>query len=454
MDAQTLKQQIATAHEKARADEGYWLGMAAFRYGFPLLEMHRSLWEWHVDTSAPTHLGAINEIHHTPRRAEPGDTYFVTPIVDAPYSRAFVDLSGGAVVLAVPPVTDRYFTVQLLDVYTNSFAYVGTRMGDTTGGDFLLARPGWRGTVPDGITRVITAPTPPLVCLLARVTILDDDVPAAVALQKRIALRPADPATPKPDPSANPPARDWRGEGGDPLDFHRMLADCLSASPPPAAEAGVLGLLARIGITPHRPFDPSRLHPTAVDGLRRAVADGLRDLYADMPFAGPSHNGWVMVDVDTIGDWGTDYFSRLEIAQIGLLANRAKEAYYIGAVLDGDGDPLSGEHRYELRFGPDDFPPVDAFWSLTMYLNPQGFLVENPIGRYHLGSLTKDLAFGPDGSLTLYLQRENPGPDKESNWLPTTEPGVLFRLILRQYLPTPDILTGRYAPPAVVRVDR
>ncbi|MEU7391513.1 DUF1214 domain-containing protein [Streptomyces tanashiensis] len=231
-----------------------------------------------------------------------------------------------------------------------------------------------------------------------------------------------------------------------------MLADSLSASPPPAADAGVLGLIARIDITPHHPFDPAVLHPAAVDGLRRAVADGLGDLYADMPFAGPSRNGWVMVDVDTIGDWGTDYFSRLEIAQVGLLANSAKEAYYIGAILDGD--PLSGEHRYELRFGPDDFPPVDAFWSVTMYLNPQGFLVENPIGRYHLGSLTKDLTYGPDGSLTLYLQRENPGPDKESNWLPTTESGVLLRLILRQYLPTPDILTGRYASPAVVRVDR
>ncbi|MFI9326228.1 DUF1214 domain-containing protein [Kitasatospora sp. NPDC052868] len=169
----------------------------------------------------------------------------------------------------------------------HSFAYVGTRTGDTTGGDYLLAGPGWRGTVPDGITRVIAAPTP-LVCLLARVTILDDDVPAAVALQQRIALRPADP--------------------------------------------------------------------------------------------------------------------------LGLLANSAKEAYYLGAVLDGDGNPLSGEHRYELRFGPDDFPPVGAFWSVTMYLNPQDFLVENPIGRYHLGSLTKGLTYGPDGSLTLYLQRDNPRP--------------------------------------------
>ena len=453
MDAKSLVRQITQGHEKAQGDLGHWAGMAAFRYGFPLLEMHRSLWEWHVDTAAPTHLGAINQIHHTPRRAEPRDTYFVTPIVDAPYSRTFVDLSGGAVVLTVPPIGDRYFTVQLLDMYTNSFGYVGTRTGDTHGGDFLLTGPGWRGIVPEGITRVITAPTA-LVCLLARVTILDDDVPAAVALQGQIALRPADPTAPKPDPASNPPARDFRTPAGDPLDFYRMLADCLTASPPPAADAGVLGLLAPLGIAPHRPFDPDALHPAALDGLRRAVADSLHDLYAEMPFAGPSRNGWVLVDPDTIGDWGTDYFSRLEIAQLGLLANSAAEAYYVGAILDGDGNPLSGEHTYEIRFGPEDFPPVGAFWSVTMYLNPQGFLAENPINRYHLGSLTKDLHYSPDGSLTLYLQRENPGPDKEANWLPTTEPEVLFRLILRQYLPHADITTGRYAPPPVTRTNQ
>ncbi|WP_327257853.1 DUF1254 domain-containing protein [Streptomyces sp. NBC_01244] len=112
--------------------------MAAFRYGYPLVEMHRSLWEWHVDTSAPTHMGAINQVHHTPRRAEPKDTYFVTPIVDAPYSRTFVDLAAGPVVLSVPPVADRYFTVQLLDMYTNSFAYVGTR---ARGGSLGHGRP-------------------------------------------------------------------------------------------------------------------------------------------------------------------------------------------------------------------------------------------------------------------------------------------------------------------------
>lgn len=450
MDAESLLEQIAQGHGKARGDEGYWAGMAAFRYGYPLVEMHRSLWEWHVDTSAPTHMGAINQMHHTPRRAEPKDTYFVTPIVDAPYSRTFVDLSAGAVVLSVPPVTDRYFTVQLLDMYTNSFAYVGTRTGDTVGGDYLLTGPGWCGTTPPGITRVITAPTA-LICLLARVTILDDDVPAAVALQGQIALRQADPQSPAPDPASNPPARDFRT--GDPLDFYRMLADCLTASAPPSADAGVLGLLAPLGIAPHRSFDPDALHPAALDGLRRAVADSLRDLYAEMPFAGPAHNGWVMVNPDTIGDWGTDYYSRLEIAQLGLLANKAQEAYYVGAMLDADGRPMSGDHTYEIRFTPGDFPPVGAFWSVTMYLNPEGFLVENPIGRYHLGSLTKGLQYGPDGSLTLYLQRENPGPDKEANWLPSTEPGTLFRLILRQYLPHPDILTGRYTPPAVTRTD-
>jgi hypothetical protein len=144
-------------------------------------------------------------------------------------------LSAGPVVLSVPAIGDRYFTVQLLDMYTNSFAYVGTRMGDIYGGEFLLVGPGWRGQVPAGMTRVITAPTP-LICLLARVTILDDDVAAAVALQTQISVRPADPSAPAPDPAASPAARDFRA--GDPLDFYRMLTDCLTASPPPTGFAG------------------------------------------------------------------------------------------------------------------------------------------------------------------------------------------------------------------------
>jgi hypothetical protein len=445
VDSAGLKQMIAEQQAVSRSAEGHALGMLAFRYGFALVEMVKARWEWHYDPSAASYLGAINQIHHTTRRAEPRDTYFVTPLVDAPYSRTFVDLSQGPMVLEVPVIDDRYFTVQILDMYTNSFAYVGTSQGDTRGGRYLLTAPGWRGRIPDGITRVINSPTP-TACLLARVTILDDDVPAAVALQTLISVtalseyKLADP----------PPYRDYRD--GDPLDFFRMLAEALDEQPPPAADAGVLGSLERIGIRAHHPFDESMLHPKAVEGMAAAVKAGLQSLYAEAPFLGPSRNGWILPDPDRVGAYGTDYWLRAEVAQVGLLANSAREAYYIGMIFDSEGNPLSGEHRYQLHFGKDDFPPVEAFWSLTMYLNPEGFLVENPASIYHLGSLTKNLTYNADGSLDLYLQRDDPGPGKSGNWLPTTEPGKPFRMVLRQYLPQPEILSGHYTPPPVTRL--
>jgi hypothetical protein len=445
MDIGQLKQMITEQLQTSRAEEGYWLGMTAFRYGYPLIEMHRSRWEWHYDPSAASHLGEINQMHHTTRRAEPGDTYFVTPIVDAPYSRTFADLSGGPVVIEVPPIDDRYFTVQLLEMYTNSFAYIGSRLGDVHGGRYLVTGPGWRGPVPDGITRVISAPTP-VICVLARVAILDDDVAATVALQTQIRLTPVSRATP-PDPA---PYLDFKN--GDPLDFYRMLAGCLTENPPPGRDAGVLGLLARIGIASHHAFDPDQLHPAAAEGLAKAVKAGIQSLYAEMPFIAEPRNGWIMPDLATVGNFGTNYYLRLEISQIGILANSSDEAYYVGIVADGDGEPLIGDRRYVLHFGPGDCPPVEAFWSLTMYLNPEGFLVENPARIYHRGSLTPGLRYSPDGSLDIYIQRESPGADKESNWLPCTEPGKLFRLILRQYIPQAGILSGAYTPPPIERV--
>jgi hypothetical protein len=251
-------------------------------------------------------------------------------------------------------------------------------------------------------------------------------------------------------PAAPHPYRDYRK--GDPLDFYRLLADGLTAFPPAAADQGVLGLLERIGIGPHRPFDPAAVHPSAVDGLRQAIPDSLQSLYAELPFAGPMHNGWILLNPDTVGDWGVDYYARFEVAQAGLLANSVEEAYYVGAVVDTDDDPLVGDYRYEITFSPGEFPPVEQFWSVTMYENPAAFLVENDAGIYHRGSLTPGLTYAADGSLTLYLQRDAPSPEKRGNWLPTTPPGELFRLILRQYVPRPDILRGRYVPPGVRRV--
>lgn len=232
MDFAELKAAAESALESARGEEGYSLGLQAFKYGYPAIEMYRSRWEWHFDESSPNYNGPINRLAHT-RRATHEDRFVVTPINDAVYSRAFVDLTAGPVIIEVPEIDDRYYwTVQIVDFYTNSFAYIGKRLGDGAGAYVLVGR-SWRGVLPDGINRAVVSPTP-VISLLARVAVLDDDEDAAVALQRQFQLTPMSvwtgDAAEAPEVPAPRPYRDFRT--GDRLDFYRMLNWSLTENPP------------------------------------------------------------------------------------------------------------------------------------------------------------------------------------------------------------------------------
>ena len=452
MDFTEMKAIVEAALAQSREEEGYTLGLQAFKYGYPAIEMYRSRWEWHFEEGSPNYNGPINTFGHT-SRATHEDTFVVTPINDAVYSRAFVDLSDEPYVIEAPKIDDRYWTVQHCDFYTNSFGYVGTSKGDTEGGAFALVGPSWRGVLPEGITRALKCPTP-VAGLLARVTVLNDEEAPAVALQKQFKLIPlsvwtgeASQAKAVPDPK---PYRDFKR--GNPLDFFTMLNWCLTENPPPPEDAGIIGLFERIGVGPGMEFEPGKLHPSVVRGLERAIEQGLKSMIAEMPFCVPNVNGWLIPNTSRSGNFGTDYYLRLETAEIGLLANDAREALYIGCFMDEHGEPLVGGRKYVLHFDKDQIPPVRQFWSLTMYTHPAGFLTESSTNRYAIGSLTPGLKYNEDGSVDIYIQRESPGVDKESNWLPTTPPGELFRIIQRLYNPKGQILNGLWKPPAIKRV--
>ena len=452
MDFAALKAQAEAGLAMSRGEDGYSLGLQAFKYGYPAVEMYRSRWEWHYDESSPNWNSPINQLGHT-ERATHEDRFVVTPIVDAVYSRAFVDLSAEPVILEVPAIEGPYWTVQIADFYTNSFAYVGKRQGDGAGA-YALVGPHWRGVLPDGLNRAVVAPTP-VVALLARVAILDDDEAAAVALQRQFELTPMSAwtgaATEGPAVSAPRPYRDFKS--GDPLDFYRMLNWILTENPPPPEDAGVLGLFERIGVVPGAEFDPTSLHPATVDGMGRGIEQGLKSLLGEMPFCVPNVNGWLIPNPARSGNFGTDYHLRLVTAEIGLLANDADEALYIGCFMDDAGEPLVGGRRYSVHFDADQLPPVGEFWSFTMYTHPPGFLTESDTNRYNIGTLTPGFTFNDDGSVEIYIQRDSPGADKESNWLPTTPDGELFRIIFRMYNPGAHILNGTWTPPSIRRVD-
>lgn len=451
MDLAELKTQAEAGLAMSRGEEGYSLGLQAFKYGYPAIEMYRSRWEWHFDPRSPSYNGPINQLGHT-KRATHEDRFVVTPINDAVYSRAFLDIDREPMVIEAPEIVDNYWTIQICDFWTNSFAYIGKSQGDGEGA-YAIVGPNWRGVLPDGLNRSIVSPTP-VACILARVAVLNDDETQAVELQHQFRVTPLSVWTgeaSEADEVTTPrPYRDFKS--GDPLDFYRMLIWVLTENPPLAADAGVLGLFERIGVLPGTEFDPSVLHPAMVEGMKRGIEQGLVSLLGEMPFCVPNVNGWLIPNPSRSGNFGTDYHLRLVTAEIGLLANDAREALYIGCFMDEHGEPLIGGREYVIHYGEDQLPPVAEFWSFTMYTHPPGFLTESSINRYAVGSLTPGLQWNDDGSVDIHIQRNSPGADKESNWLPTTPDGELFRIIFRMYNPGPRILNGTWKPQPIRRV--
>jgi hypothetical protein len=237
-----------------------------------------------------------------------------------------------------------------------------------------------------------------------------------------------------------------------PLAFYEQLGRFLRDDPPPASDAGLLGMFRRIGLSVEKGFDGASLDAATKRGLERALKAGEEIVIARAKQAGKRVNGWDMPPVESTGTWGTDYLLRAAIAWQSIFVNNPAEMYYPVALVDGAGRPLDGsKNRYVLRFEKGQLPPVEAFWSVTLYDAAERLMVENPIHRYAIGDRTPGLKYEPDGSLTLYIQRDSPGKERESNWLPAAD-GRFF-LMLRAYLPKEAMLDGSYRVPAVERVE-
>jgi hypothetical protein len=222
-------------------------------------------------------------------------------------------------------------------------------------------------------------------------------------------------------------------------------AELMKTNPPHITDWSTLARLKRIGIEPGK-FDPGKADPAA---LARGAAAGLKLMQDKLPTLARVTNGWQM-NTDTMGVYGNYYLKRAIVAMVGLGANQIDDAIYPLNVVDADGKPIAGENRYVLSFKKEELPPVDAFWSLTMY-DAEGFQVPNPINRFAIGDRDA-LKFNPDGSLDIYIQHQNPGPDRESNWLPAPPSGPLG-LTLRLYAPKPPVADGRWNPPPIRKVN-
>jgi hypothetical protein len=351
-------------------------------------------------------------------------------------------------ILSVPAVPDRYYVNQWVDLYTHNFAYTGTRATGAAAGNYLFAGPGWHGAVPAGIDGVFRAETEIVMTLTRTGVDGEADIPAMKAVQLGYRLTPLSAFAGAPSP-ARAPAVDWpvwdkaAAQG---LGFITYLNALLRFMPPVASEAAMMARFARIGIGADLVFDASAL----ANDLRDAMSTGIRET-AEAFQAQAEKETDSKKFFGNREQLGADYiYNRNVGAAIGVLGNTKEEAVYATQQTESDGTPLDGLSKWILRFAPDALPPVDYFWSITMYALPDRSLVPNAINRYSLGDRTPGLKADADRGLTIWIQHDNPGPDRESNWLPT--PAGPFFFAVRLYGPKAQVLEMRWTLPPLVKL--
>jgi hypothetical protein len=230
--------------------------------------------------------------------------------------------------------------------------------------------------------------------------------------------------------------------------FFAYGAELMAKHPPHITDWSQLARMKRIGLVPGKPFDLKKVDPTLRKALERVPADAVKKIRDNFKNLACQVNGWLM-NTDTMGAWGNHYLKRTTIAMTGLGANQPEDAIYPEIVTDADGNPLMGGVAYVLHFDKGEYPPVNAFASITMY-DEDGYHIANPINRFAIGD-RDDLKFNTDGSLDIYIQPQSPGKKKEANWLPSPKSGAL-NITMRLYAPKAEALDGRWAPPGVKRV--
>lgn len=444
---------LAAAQPADRAqdeDLAYAIGVQTYISGFPLMDLYRTLWETSFDPERG-HDRTLNEYFVFDRLITSEDDWVITPNNDTIYLRAFLDLRAEPIILVIPPMGDRQYWVPVSDMRHDFDANLSWDTVGSRGGAFALCPPGWQGVLPQGVQR--TDMSTPIIWTLPRIAVNGDaDLPAAVALQKQFRLVPlsqwgaAKATRPDPDPADFP--RFTRNELTSAKEYFTTLNEVLRLSPRlgnPIDEA-MDGWLRELGMDPATGFDWNMLSPQSQRGLERATADAHRIIAERMQRAVPIVNNWQLARLDKRIS-GDPVFAAAA-AMLGLLWNPSEISTYDIAFLDGAGSPLDGNNRYVLRYDPP--PPVDGFWSVTMYSAQNQLFVPNPIDRYSFGDRTPGVVYGADGSIEIYLQHQAPtDPEQRANWLPA--PSGPFYLVARHYSPRGPVLTDDWVPPAIER---
>lgn len=436
--------------------EEFWLATDAYVFGYPLITMEMTR---RIITNVADPAGTRGPMGHIIKLRNYPDASFrdvTAPNADTLYTTAFFDVGKEPWVLSIPDMKGRYFLMPMLDGWTTVFQVPGKRTTGTGAQTYAITGPGWKGTLPDGV-KEYKAPTS-IVWLLGRIycTGTPEDYAEVHRLQDEFKLVPLSaygkaytPAPGKADPSIDmkTAVRDQVNRM-DAVAYFSLLCELMKANPPSAADAPQLARFASIGIVPGQDFDASKLKADFAKRIPEIAFDRIM-LQFKVNKAVKDEKGWAFTT--RTGIYGTDYLMRALVTAIGLGANRPQDAVYPTSKADAEGRKYSGANKYVMRFPKGHLPPVEGFWSLTMY-DGKYFFVNNPLNRYSI-SARQDLKTNPDGSTDIYIQKDSPGKDKESNWLPA--PPDDFILMMRLYWPNetdPSIINGSWTIPAVEKI--
>lgn len=443
------------AEVKAIAEEG-------FVYGLPLVMNYAVMYDYIIDTNSKDWKAPFNVLHNEHRVFTYEDTAVVTPNSDTPYSIVWLDLRAEPMVLTVPAIDKRrYYSVMLNDGNVFNYGYIGSRATGSETGSYMIVGPRWTGKTPPGIKKVFQSSTD-FSAAIYRTQLFDaKDMDNVIKVQSGYKVQPLSTFLKQPAPPASP-AIAWPKIDKELVkrNFFEYLDFVLQFAPPGPEEEAIRAKLATIGIGPGRKFafeDLSLEHKAAILlGMR----DGEKKVEDKAAALGKAINGWHVSSA--FGDrtfYNGDWLLRAAAAKAGIYGNDAAEAMYPMSKALADGTPLDGSKgKYTLTFAEGQYPPVNAFWSVTMYDGKTQLLVKNPIDRYLINSpMLPGMKKNEDGSLTLYVQKDSPGKDKESNWLPAPD-GPIY-MVMRLYWPKtepPSILPpgqGTWSPPALVKAN-
>ncbi|QDV24191.1 DUF1254 domain-containing protein [Aureliella helgolandensis] len=447
--AATIMPHFSQAQELSSV-EAQTIAREAYIFGFPIVESYRSMYDSAIDTTAKEFKAPLNTLKHEANLFTPADKGVVTPNADTPYSFLWMDLRNEPVVLGVPAIEKgRYYSIQMTDLFKFNFDYIGSRVTGNGAGQFLIAGPNWTGETPTGISKVIRCETEFALAIYRTQLLGPDDLENVKDIQKQYTSKTLSEfaGEPKPAPAIETEFPLPLSDAGADLAFFSTLNFILPFCPPHASEQELITRLARMGVIAGEPFNVDAVSPEIQEALAKGMAEGEAAITAAAA---------KLKVAEVIGArefLGSDYLiKRAVAAKLGRYTNSKEEALYPLYLSDAEGKPLDGSAaNYVLNIGPEELPPVSAFWSITVYDSQSNTLAPNPISRYRISSSMIDsLDRDAKGGLTIAIQLQSP-EEEAANWLPA--PNGPFYMVMRLYWPKPEAYDGTWTPPLVWKAD-